>query len=43
MKKQKKKAIILAVICLVILIGAFVGDRILSKSYLQEIKYDKKD
>ena len=39
MNKSKKKAIILGIICFVILIGAFIGDRLLSKSYLQEIKY----
>ena len=38
--KSKKKAIILFVVCLIILIGAIVADRFLSKSYLVEIKYD---
>jgi predicted bacteriocin transport accessory protein len=41
MNKSKKKAIILGIICLVILIGAFTLDRILSKSYLKEIKYSE--
>ena len=41
MNKSKKKAIILGIICFVILIGAFIGDRLLSKSYLQEIKYSE--
>lgn len=37
----KKKVIILVVICLIVLIGAFVLDNILGKSYLNEIKYDE--
>lgn len=41
MNKAKKRAIILGTICLVILIGAFIGDKLLSKSYLAEIKYDE--
>ena len=41
MNKSKKKAIILGIICLVILIGAFTLDRLLSKSYLKEIKYSE--
>ena len=41
MNKAKKKAIILIVICLIILVGAVIADKILSKSYLVEIKYDK--
>lgn len=41
MKKQKKKAIIVIIICFILLIGGFIGDRIISKSNLQEIKYDK--
>lgn len=39
--KAKKRAIILGSICLVILIGAFIADRVLSKSYLKELKYDE--
>jgi len=35
----KKKVIILVSICLVILVGAFVADRFLSKSYFNEIQY----
>ena len=41
MKRQKKKAIIIIIICLVLLIGGLVADRMLSKSNLEEIKYDK--
>lgn len=36
----KKKILILVIICLIILIGAFIADRFLAKSYLVEIKYD---
>ena len=39
--KVKTKVIILVILCLVLLIGALYGDKILSKSYLSEIKYDK--
>lgn len=39
--KAKKRAIILGSICLVILIGAFIADRVLSKSYLKELKYNE--
>ena len=39
MKKAKKKALIIVVICLVLLVGAFIADSILGKSYLKEIKY----
>lgn len=39
--KVKAKVIILVILCLVLLIGALYGDKILSKSYLSEIKYDK--
>ena len=41
MNKSKKKGLILVIICLVILIGAFVTDRVLSKDYLIELKYDE--
>ena len=41
MKKQKKKAIIIIVICLILLICGIIGDRMLSKSNLEEIKYDQ--
>ena len=39
--KAKKRAIILGSICLVILIGAFIADRVLSKSYFKKLKYDE--
>lgn len=39
--KAKKRAIILGSICLVILIGAFIADRVLSKSYFKELKYNE--
>lgn len=39
--KLKQKIIILVVICLVILAGALIVDRILGKDYLIEIKYDE--
>lgn len=39
--KAKKRAIILGSICLIILVGAFIADRILSKSYFKELKYDE--
>ena len=39
--KAKKRAIILGSICLVILVGAFIADRILSKNYFKELKYDE--
>ena len=41
MKKAKKKALIIIVACLIILVGAFIADRILGKSYLKELKYDQ--
>ena len=41
MKKTKKRVIVLIIICLVVLIGAVVADRILSKEYLVEIKYSE--
>ena len=41
MKKQKKRALIIVAVCLVIAIGAFVADRMLSKSNLVEIKYSE--
>ena len=41
MNKSKKKAIILGIICLIVLIGAFITDRILSNDYLKEIKYNE--
>ena len=41
MNKAKKRAIILAIICVVVLIGAFLADKYLGKEYLTEIKYDE--
>lgn len=37
--KVKKKVIILCSICLVVLVGAIVTDRVLGKTYLNEIEY----
>ena len=37
----KKKVIILVSICLVLLIGGLIADRILGKSYLKEIEYNE--
>ena len=37
----KKKVIILVSICVIILIGAFIADRILAKTYFNEIKYSE--
>ena len=37
----KKKVIILVSICVVILIGALVADKIVSKNYFSEIKYNE--
>lgn len=39
--KTKKRVIILVGICLVVLVGALIADRILGKSYFKEIKYDE--
>lgn len=39
--KAKKRIIILFITCLVILIGALVFDKINSKEYLKELKYDE--
>ena len=39
MKKAKKRALIIVSVCLVLLVGAFIVDSILSKSYLKEIEY----
>ena len=38
--KIKRRIMILVSVCLIVLIGAFFGDRILGKSYLKEIKYN---
>ena len=36
----KKKMIILVSVCLVVLVGAIIGDKIMSKTYFNEIKFD---
>lgn len=36
----KKKVIILVGVCLVVLVGAIIGDKIMSKTYFNEIKFD---
>lgn len=41
MNRAKKRGIILGVVCLVILIGAFIADSYLGKSYFVEIKYEE--
>lgn len=41
MKKVKKRVLILVTVCLVILVGAIVLDKFLSKEYLVEIKYNE--
>ena len=38
---MKKRAIVLFSVCVVILLGAIILNAITSKSYLEEIKYDK--
>lgn len=38
--KTKKKVIILCSICLVVLVVAIIADRVLGKSYFNQIKYD---
>jgi len=35
----KKKVIILVTVCLVVLIGAIIGDKLLSKTYFKKIEY----
>lgn len=39
--KAKKRAIIIVSVCLVLLVGAFIADRILGKSYFNEIDYEE--
>ena len=39
--KAKKRAIIMVIVCLVVLVGGFVIDMFLGKSYLNELKYDE--
>ena len=39
--KNRTKIIILVSVCLVVLVVALFGDKILGKSYLNEIKYNK--
>lgn len=41
MNKTLKRAIIISSICLVVIIGGFIFDSFLSKSYLIEAKYDE--
>lgn len=38
---MKKKVIILCSICILILIGSLVADRIITNSYLKQLKYDE--
>ena len=38
--KVKKRVIILSIVCLVILIGGFITDRMISNKYLVELKYN---
>lgn len=38
---MKKRVIILCSICILILIGALVADRIITNSYLKQLKYDE--
>ena len=41
MSNLKKKIIIIVSVCVIILIGAIIADKILGKSYLKEIKYSE--
>ena len=41
MNKSKKKAIILGIVCLVVLVGAIVAESFLSKSYFIKLDYDE--
>lgn len=41
MNNSKRKAIIILIVCFILLIAGFIGDKILSKSYLEEIKYNE--
>ena len=41
MKKIKRRVTIIVVVCVIILVGAIIADRILGKSYLKELKYDE--
>lgn len=36
----KKKVIILVSVCLIVLVGAIIADKIMSKTYFNEIKFD---
>lgn len=38
--RVKNRIIILVSVCLIVLVGAFVADRIMSKSYFNKIKYE---
>lgn len=40
MNKSKKKAIILAIVCLIILVGAIVAESVLGKSYFINLDYE---
>ena len=40
MNNSKKKAIILAVVCLIILIGAIIAEKSFNKSYFVKLEYD---
>lgn len=39
--KAKKRAIILGGVCLLLLVGLIIADRIMGKDYLTEIEYDE--
>lgn len=39
--KTKEKVLLLVSICVMILLGAVIADRIMAKSYLSEISYDE--
>ena len=39
--KVNTKIIILVIICIAVLTGAFIVDRVLNKSYLKELKFDE--
>lgn len=41
MLSGRKKILIIIIIGLIVLVGAFIGDKLLNKSYLREIKYDE--
>lgn len=41
MNKSKKRGLILGIICFIILIGTLIADKLLSKEYFIELKYDE--